>query len=99
MSAKWFTRKTSQNYLLAFVAVTVAALIRYLLDAPFGFANPFVLFYPVITMAALLGGFGPGLFATALSAATCAFMFLEPWHSFRITNTRDMVGLAVFLLM
>ncbi len=30
LSAKWLTRKTSQNYLLAFVAVIMAALVRYL---------------------------------------------------------------------
>lgn len=99
MSAKWFMRKAPQNYALAFVAVLVAALIRYILDETFGFANPFVLFSPVITLAALLGGFGPGLFATMFSAVTCAFMFMEPIDSLWMKNPRDIVGLFLFVLM
>jgi len=99
LSAKWFTRKTSQNYALAFVAVAIATLVRYRLDVELGFTQPFVLFYPAITVSALLGGMGPGLFATALSAMTSAVLFLEPLNSPKVTNTRDMVGLGLFVLM
>ena len=99
MSAEFFVRKTFQNYALAFVAVAIATLIRYRLDLALGFTQPFVLFYPAITMAALLGGFGPGLFATTLSAVISAFLFLEPLNSLRVSNLRDTVGLFLFLLM
>ncbi|HEV2470344.1 MAG TPA: sigma 54-interacting transcriptional regulator [Candidatus Sulfotelmatobacter sp.] len=99
LSAKWSTRKTSQNYALAFVGIALAAFIRYRLDLALGFTQPFVLFYPVITMAALLGGFGPGIFATALSSVASAFLFLEPLNSLRVSALRDLIGLSLFVLM
>jgi PAS domain S-box-containing protein len=50
-------------------------------------------------LIALLGGFGPGLFATLFSALLAAYLFLEPLNSIHIRNSRDLVGLALFAVM
>jgi PAS domain S-box-containing protein len=97
-SAKWLC-SYPQVYALSVAAVAFAALTRYALDATLGFTQPFPLFYPVIVLLALLGGFGPGLFATLLSAACASFFFMEPLNSFAIRNPRDMVGVGLFALM
>ncbi|HKT86867.1 MAG TPA: sigma 54-interacting transcriptional regulator [Candidatus Sulfotelmatobacter sp.] len=99
MSAKWFARKTPPNYALAFVAVAVATLIRHHLGVTLGFTQPFVLYYPVITLVALMGGFGPGLFATVLSCVTSAFLFHEPLNSLQSGNLRHVVHLLLFVLV
>ena len=80
-SAKWLCGHP-QIYALATACVIVATLLRYTLDATLGFTQPFALFYPVIILIALLGGFGPGVFATFLSAATASYFFMEPLNSF-----------------
>jgi formate hydrogenlyase transcriptional activator len=97
-SAKWLCSHP-QVYVLSVAAVAFAALIRYALDATLGFTQPFALFYPVIVLLALLGGFGPGVFATLLSAACASYFFMEPLNSFAIRNPRDMVGVGLFALM
>jgi len=39
-------------------------------------------FYPAIVAVSLLFGVGPGLVASALSAACADYFFLPPYHSF-----------------
>ncbi len=85
-----------RRYGFALVAVIAAGLVRYGLDVALGFTHPFILFYPTIMLIALLGGFGPGLFATLLSAAIAEFFFMEPLNSFAIRHPRDIVGLVLF---
>jgi PAS domain S-box-containing protein len=47
-------------------------------------------------LIALLGGFGPGMFATLLSAVIAAYLFMEPLNSFVVRHPRDIVGLVLF---
>jgi len=55
------------GYLLAVGAVAVVFVLRLALTSAFGSAAPFILFVPAILVAAVAGGFGPGLLALALS--------------------------------
>ena len=87
------------KYGFALVAVAAAALLRYGLDIALGFTQAFILFYPTILLTALLGGLGPGLFATVLSTTTAGYFFMEPLNSLLIKNPRDMIGLALFGMM
>ncbi len=88
-----------RHYGLALAAVLAAGLARYGLDIALGFTQPFVLFYPVIMLVALLGGAGPGFFATVLSAAIAEYFLMEPLNSFAVRNSRDVVGLTLFVAM
>ena len=97
-SAYWL-RTWPRRYGFALIAVAAATLLRYSLDVALGFTQPFFLFYPTIMLIALLGGFGPGVFATLLSAVMAAYLFLEPLNSLAVKNTRDVVGLVLFAFM
>lgn len=55
------------GYLLAIMAVFVAFVIRFPLQASLGHGAVFILFVPAILVAAIAGGIGPGLFALILS--------------------------------
>ena len=48
-------------------------------------------------ISAWLGGFGPGLVTTALSAITAFYFWLVPVRSFWISEPADWLGLAVFV--
>ena len=85
-----------RQYGLAVVAVIAAGLARYGLDVALGFTQPFILFYPIIMLIGLLGGFGPSLFATLLSAFIAEYFFMEPLNSFAGKSARDVVGLLLF---
>ena len=97
-SAFWL-QTWPRRYGFALIAVIVASLLRYVLGVTFGFSQHFILFYPTLMLVALLGGFGPGLFATLLSAAITAYFFLEPLHSFAIRRPRDIVSITLFGVM
>ncbi len=88
-----------RRYGFALVVIILAALVRYGLDVEFGFIQPFILFYPLIMLIALLGGFGVAVFATFFSAGLAGYFFMEPLNSFTISNRRDIVGLALFVAM
>jgi PAS domain S-box-containing protein len=94
-SAYWL-RTWPRQYGVALIGVTVAGLTRYGLEVAFGFTQPFVLFYPIIMLIALLGGFGPALFATLLSGAFAEYFLIEPLNSFAVRNSGDIVGLVLF---
>src|ERR1700686_2185370 len=94
-SAYWL-HTWPRRYGFAMIAVAAAALLRYGLDVALGFTQPFILFYPTITLITLLAGFGPGLFATLFSEVLAAYLFLEPLNSFAVRNSRDRVGLVLF---
>src|SRR5579864_2406076 len=98
ISARWL-RARPQIYGFALVAVSAAALLRYGLDIALGFTQPFILFYPTIMLIALLGGLGPGVFATLLSAGIAEYFFMEPLNSLVLKNPRDIVGLVLFGVM
>ena len=85
-----------RRYGIALVAVTAAAVIWYGLTNIVGVIPPVILFYPTIMLVALLGGFGPGVFATALSEAIATFALAGPLSSFVVQNRQVIVARALF---
>src|SRR2546423_1037387 len=81
-------------YGAALLGVALAILLRWPLWSVLGSELPFLFLWPVVILAAWLGGLGPGLLATLLSALAAAFFLLEPRFSFAISRLADAVGLA-----
>lgn len=88
-----------QKYGFALAAVAGAILVQYALDASLVFSSPFILFYPTIILVALIGGFGPGVFATVLYGAVAEYFFVQPLNSLAIRNPQGIVRLALFGLV
>lgn len=63
----------------------------------FGGASPLLLFLVVIAFASWWGGFKAGLFITVLSAAASDYFLVEPYGSFYINRTAEMLRL-MFLI-
>ena len=57
---------------------------------------PLVTFLPAVLIAAMMGGFWPGLTATVLSCLLSWFFLLDPVGSFRILDTEHVLGLVLF---
>jgi K+-sensing histidine kinase KdpD len=64
------------SYFVAVGLVTVATALRLAGDPWLGVSVPYLFFYPAIMIAAILGGVGPGVLATGLSAFTSVYLYL-----------------------
>ncbi len=82
---------------VAVLAVVVAAAIRLQFLEILGLRATFLTFYPAVALAALYGGFAPGLLATAVSAALADYFWLEPVGQFAIANRADLISMVIFL--
>jgi PAS domain S-box-containing protein len=102
------TYRPTSRWLMYLFAVTVTAtmlLVRMLMQVPQDRPFLFIFMLPII-LAALFGGFGPGLTATVAAAALSLYIFIPPHLSFTIANNHDLFlwslliinGLVVSLL-
>ena len=88
------------RYGLAVAAVAAAMGLRLALTAWVGPGlPPYITFYPAVMVVALLGGFGPGLLATALAGFVAAYWVLPPVGQFAIASPVDRLGLVIFIGM
>ena len=77
--------------------VAVAACFNYLLPPVYGVSH-YSFFSVAVLASTLCGGMGPGLLATAVSALCSAYLFIAPFHSFRIEAPEAAQRLAMFVL-
>ena len=85
-------------YLLALLGVLVATLVRYEMGPVLGGTIPVVLYTVPVALAALYGGFGPGLFATLTGALVSDFLFIEPVYRFGLESQSSLVVILSFLV-
>ena len=70
-------------YMLALLLSAGAVFVR-LAMAPVEGGLQYVTFFPAVTLAAVLGGLGPGMLATLLGVALATFTFNAPYYAFSI---------------
>jgi PAS domain S-box-containing protein len=85
------------RYLAAACAVALAFAVRWFIASRFGNPGLYVAFFPAVVFAATLGGLGPGLFATAVSALLVDFAILEPVGALGPLSPEDALGLVLFV--
>ncbi|MGZ8984642.1 MAG: putative bifunctional diguanylate cyclase/phosphodiesterase, partial [Methylotenera sp.] len=78
------------GYLIAAGLVLVALLGR-LEIAPAEAGVPFLTFFPAVTLAVVLGGIGPGLFAMVICTILASYMFIPPFYAFPFTFHPDVI--------
>ncbi len=91
---KWGRIAIRYGSTVAIVAVAVVLRMR-LMDA-FGPLPLFVTLYPAVLLAASIGGGGPGILATVLSALAADYFFITPHGSFGIAAPNDVLALGIF---
>lgn len=85
------------RYLLA-VGLAAGATLVSLLLAPYWAPIHLLLpFYPAVMLSAWLGGLGPGLCTTIVSAFIINYYWLPPINSLGISATGDWIGYVLFL--
>ncbi len=87
-TTQWITQfHQSRNivaaYLIALALSTIALIVR-LTMAPPDAGLQYVTFFPAVALAAVIGGFGPSLFAAIICALFSTYFFTEPYFSITI---------------
>ncbi len=85
-------------YGIAVGAIGVATLARWAVQGHAMEGTPFITFYPAIVIAALVGGFWPGVVATIASAVVAWILFIPPTFSFALTRP-EAVSLFLFIFV
>ena len=88
---------SARRYVFAFLAATLVALACFHFDTPFGPAHAFVLFWPMIVLAALWQGFWTGLFTTISCGVIVWYLIFPPANSFAVSDTQDRIALVLFV--
>lgn len=90
------TRRRLSGYALTLVGATCLVVVLVPVRDRLGLASDALLFMLLVVGVALLGGLGPALLASAMSAALLNFFFTEPFHTFRVHEDTDVVAVLVF---
>jgi PAS domain S-box-containing protein len=92
-------RRGGIHHLLLSVALMALALMVRFSIAPVNAGLQYVVFFPGVTLAAVAGGFKPGLLATLMGAFFATYFLTPPYHSISIdVLQRAFWGNTVFLM-
>src|SRR5262247_3128124 len=87
-------------YGAAITATVVCALVHLALTRLIGDnAVPFITFLPAVLFSAWYGGFRSGALSVAISALAADYYFVDPRHSFFISNPADQISLLIFVVV
>lgn len=90
--------RPASAYVLALLLPILTLVIRAGLPVSFGDRPLLIFFVPAIIVVALLGGLGPGLTATAMTAAGTLLFLIPPTGSFAVSAGHDLVQWAALIL-
>jgi PAS domain S-box-containing protein len=89
----------STRYLIAVSAAVVATLARLALDSAWDARLPYITFFPAVMLSGWLGGWGPGLTTTLLSAVAASYFWVPTLGSLRMADAAEWLGLGVFIFV
>ena len=95
-TSRWLTAPASVRYGIAIAIMTITLIAKYALLVV-GLDSNYLLLIPAILVAALLGGFGPGVLVTIVTLAI-TFIATEPTMTTGITNPEDAGRLVLYLI-
>jgi len=90
-------RSSVKTYILGFIALATAVLLRWLLDPLMGDALPLVTLFGAVAAAVWLGGYRVAIPVALLGYAACHYLFIAPRGQMDFTRVADWVGLIAYV--
>ena len=91
-------RSSLKAYLLGFLALVLAVLLRWMLDPLMGDALPLVTLFGAVAAAVWLGGYRVAIPVALTGLLACHYLFIEPRGSIVLNDIPNFVGLIAYLL-
>ncbi len=92
-------RRQAWGYGLAGAGPVVFVPVLVPLRDPVNLAGDVAIYLVLVVAAALVGGIGPALVASVVSAGLLNFFFTDPLHTLSISDPNNVVALGAFLLV
>jgi PAS domain S-box-containing protein len=74
-------------------------LLRAAFDTAWESRLPYIMFFPAVMLSSYVGGVGPGILTTVLSAAAASYFWLTPRGSLVIADPGQALGMLVFVII
>jgi two-component system sensor histidine kinase KdpD len=94
-----YSWSAGRRYALSAGSIALATLMLTWLSADLQVTNIALLYLLVVLLVATMIGMGPGILASVLAFLGFNFFFVEPLHSFRVTDPQDDLRLLTFLVV
>ena len=90
-------RSSLKVYILGFVVLVGAVLLRWLLDPMLGDTVPLVTLFGAVAAAVWLGGYRLAIPVTLLGYVACHYLFIPPRGHLDFARAAEVVGLVAYL--
>lgn len=90
-------RGSVKAYLLGFLALVLAILLRWLLDPLMGDALPLVTLFGAVAAGVWLGGYRVAIPVTIFGYVACHYLFIPPRGQIILNDVPNIVGLVAYL--
>lgn len=90
-------RSSLKSYILGFVVLVAAVLLRWLLDPLMGNALPLVTLFGAVAAAVWLGGYRLAIPIAILGYLACHYLFIPPRGQIDFEGSANVVGLIAYL--
>jgi PAS domain S-box-containing protein len=91
-------RNLVKAYLLGFLALVLALLLRWILDPFLGDALPLVTLFGAVAVAVWVGGYRVAILVALVGLLACHYLFIEPRGYIVLNDLPNFVGLIAYLL-
>ena len=98
MEQPFSSRGMTYRYVVAITFVITAAAVRLAFLQVLGTSSYFISFYPAVMLAALYGGFGPGMIGALASALLTDYFMARPAGRLFVNTPAEWLAISVFLV-
>jgi len=92
-------RESTSGYVFAVVAALVAWGLRVAIDPYLPGSVPFITYFIAVAASGWVGGYGPAVLTTALSACIARYFYMSPAFSLQLLTPVDAVRLGSFVFV
>jgi two-component system sensor histidine kinase KdpD len=92
-------RPAIHTYFLSVGAVCLAGVTAKVLQSFLALPNLSMVFLTAVLFSAVTWGLGPSILVSILSLLVYDFFFVDPIHTFTVTNPQDILALITFLIV
>lgn len=90
-------RSSAKDYLLGFLALVLAVLLRWIIDSFMGGTLPLVTMFGAVAAAVWLGGYRVAIPVTIIGYVACHYLFIAPRGFIVLNDAPNVVGLIAYL--